>query len=69
MKKGKTETTEGIKLPNQESIRMLEEMENSNYLRILKVNTIRRTEMKEKKKKQEYPRQNFSKPTEIFSMA
>ena len=42
--------TEGIKLPNQERIRMLGEKENYKYLGKLEVNTIKQAEMKEKQK-------------------
>ena len=47
MKSWKRETTEGIVLPKQESIRMFEEKSNSKYLGILEVNSIKNTAMKE----------------------
>ena len=40
MKSGKRETTEGIQLSNQESIRTLGEKENYKYLGMLEVDTI-----------------------------
>ena len=40
--------TEGIKLPNQEKIRMLGEKETCKYLGILEADTIKQMEMKEK---------------------
>ena len=49
MKSGKRQTTEGIELPNQESIRMLGEKENYKYLGILEVDTLKQEKMKEKK--------------------
>ena len=45
MKSGNRKTTEGIELPNQESIRMLGKKENYEFLGILEADTI-----KEKKK-------------------
>ena len=42
---------EGIGFPNEEKIRILGEKENCKYLRILEANTIKQTEMKEKKSK------------------
>ena len=48
MKSGKREITEAIELPNQERIRMLGEKENYMYLGILKADTIKHVEMKEK---------------------
>ena len=48
---GKRETTEGIEQPNQERIRTLGEKEHYKYLGILEVDTIKRAEIKENKKK------------------
>ena len=52
MKNGKRETTERIKLPNQENIRALEEKETYKYLGILEFDTIKQAEMKEKVRKE-----------------
>ena len=41
VKREKRKIMEGIKLPNQERIRTLEEKENYKYLRILEVDTIK----------------------------
>ena len=46
----KDRITDGIKLPNQEKIRVLEEKENYRYMGILEVDTIKQVEMKEKEK-------------------
>ena len=51
MKRGKREIIEGTELPNQESIRTLEEKNNYKYLGILESDTNKLVEMKEKKKK------------------
>ena len=40
--------TEGIELPNQDKIKILGEKETYKYLRILEVDTIKHTEIKEK---------------------
>ena len=48
MKRGKRQMMEGIELPNQEKIRMLGVMEIYKYLEILKADTIKQSEMKEK---------------------
>ena len=50
-KKKKTESAEGIELLNRGCIRTLEETENYKYLGILKADTIKQAEMKEKIKK------------------
>ena len=42
MKSRNKETTEGIELPNQVSIRILVEKENYNYFGVLKAENIRR---------------------------
>ena len=47
MKSGKRRT-DGMKLPNQDKIRMLREKETYNYLGILEPDTIKQAEMKEK---------------------
>ena len=47
MKSGQRQMTKGIKLPNQETIGPLGE-KNCNYLGILKPDTIKQAEMKEK---------------------
>ena len=44
--------TEGVELPNQVVIRMLEEKETYKYLEILKADTIKQVEMKEKNLKE-----------------
>ena len=49
MKREKKETTEGIKLPNQESIKMLGEKENYKNLEILEVDTIKQRWKKKRK--------------------
>ena len=51
MKSGKRETTEGIELPYQERISTLKEKENYKYLEILKADTIKQAEIKEKIRK------------------
>ena len=48
MRSGKRQLTEGIKLPNQETIRMHGEKETYKYLEILETDTIKQGEMKEK---------------------
>ena len=45
MKSGKQHVNNGIKLPNQEKIRMLREKENYKYLRILEADTIKKMEI------------------------
>ena len=45
---GKRHVTEGIKLINEENIRMFGEKETYEYLRKLEANTIKEMEMKEK---------------------
>ena len=59
MKNGKRETTEGLELPNQESIRIFVEKENFKYLGTLEVDNIKQAEMKEKNKKRVEMRKNF----------
>ena len=51
MKSGKRGTSKRIKLPNQERIRILGQKENYKYLGILKADTIKEAEMKEKFRK------------------
>ena len=41
MKKGRSETAEGLEIPNQENIRTLGEKENHKYLGILKADKIK----------------------------
>ena len=48
--KRKKETIEGIRLSNQESIKMLGKKENSKYLRILEMDTTKQIERKKNKK-------------------
>ena len=48
MKNGKSESMEGIELPNEERIRRLGEKENIEYLAIMETVTIKQAEMKEK---------------------
>ena len=50
MKNGEKETAEGIELLNQESIRMLGEKENYHNMGTLEADTIKKEEMKEKRK-------------------
>ena len=47
-KKKKKKTTEGIELPNQESISTLGEEENYKYLGVLEADSTKQTEIKEK---------------------
>ena len=56
MKNEKRELIEGIELPNQERIRTLGEKENYKYLWILKSDTIKQAEMKEKITKEYFKR-------------
>ena len=51
MKSSKRHMTEGVELANQEKIRTLGEKEIYKYLGILKADTIKQVEMKEKIKK------------------
>ena len=48
MKNGKQHLIDGMELPNQDKIRTLGEREINKYLGILKADTIRQVEMKEK---------------------
>ena len=48
IKIGKRHMTEGVELPNQIITRMLGEKETYKYLKILKADTIKQQEMKEK---------------------
>ena len=57
MKRGKRHLTDGMELPNQDKIRTLAENEIYKYLGILKADTIKQAEMKNKIKKK-YPRKN-----------
>ena len=52
MKSGKRHLTDGIELPNQDKIRTLAENETYKYLGILKANTIKQIEMKNKIQKE-----------------
>ena len=52
MKSGKRHTTEGIELPNQDKIRTLGENDAYKYLGILKADTIKQVEMKDKIQKE-----------------
>ena len=60
-KSGKRQMTEGIKRPNQEKNRILEEIETNKYLGILEADTIKHSEMKEKKKNTSGGRENYPK--------
>ena len=51
MKNGKQQNREGIKLPNQEKVRTLEEKETYKYFGILEGSPITQVEMREKIKK------------------
>ena len=55
MKSGKRHLTDGIELPNQDKIRTLAENETYKYFGILKADTIKQVEMKDKIQR-EYPR-------------
>ena len=57
MKSGKRHIADGIELPNHDKIRTLTENETYKYLRILKADTIKQVEMKNKILK-EYLRRN-----------
>ena len=59
--KQKRETTEGIKLLSQESIRTLGEKENYKYLGILKADAIKKEEMKEQTRKEYLSRTRISR--------
>ena len=48
MKRGKRQLTDGMELPNQDKIKTLAENETYKYLGILKADTIKQGEMKEK---------------------
>ena len=48
MKSGERHMTDGVELPNQVVIRTFGEKETYKYLWILKANTIKQEEMKEK---------------------
>ena len=55
MKSKKWQIMKGIELQNQEKIRTLGEKVSYKYLRILEVDTIKQMEMKEKKRKKNFP--------------
>ena len=61
MKSGKRHTAEGIELPNQERIRILEEKKNNKYLGVLEADIIKQAKMKEKIRK-EYLRRTRKLP-------
>ena len=65
MRSGKRRMTEGIKLPNQEKIRMPGKKKTCKYLEILEADTIEQVEMKEKKKSVSEERENYLKPNYI----
>ena len=52
MKSGKRYMTDGMELPNQDSIRTFGENETYKYLRILEADTIKQAEMKDKIQKE-----------------
>ena len=52
MKSGKRHLTDGVELPNQDKIRTLAENETYKYLGILKADTIKQVEMKNKIQKE-----------------
>ena len=67
MKSGKRHLTDGIELPNQLKVRMLAENETYKYLGILRADTIKQVEMKNKIQK-EYPRRTRELlETKLFS--
>ena len=61
MKKGKRETTKGIELSTQKSIRKLEEKENYKYFGVLEADSIKRAEIKEKVRKEYFRRRRRGK--------
>ena len=52
MKSGKRHITDRVELPNQDKIRRLGENETYKYLGILKADTIKQVEMKDKIRKE-----------------
>ena len=52
MKSGKRHLTDGLQLPNQNKIRTLAENETYKYLGILKADTVKQVEMKDKIQKE-----------------
>ena len=52
LKSGKRYLTDGIELPNQDKVRTLAEKETYKYLGILKTDTIKQVEMKNKIQKE-----------------
>ena len=52
MKSGKRHMTDGMELPNHDTIRTLEENETYKYLGILEADTIKQVEMKDKIQKE-----------------
>ena len=61
MKSRKRQLIKGLEKPNQEKVRMLEQI--SKYLRIIEADTIKQAEMKEEiKKNNSKERMIFSKP-------
>ena len=52
MKRSKRHMTDGMELPNEDKIRTLGEKETYKYLGILKADSIKEEEMKEKNKKE-----------------
>ena len=64
--------TEGTEVPNREKIRTLGEREIYKYLRVLKVDSIRQADMKEKKKLKKNTsgeRENNSNPNYIAEIS
>ena len=57
MKRGKTVEAKGVKLPDERKIRSLKEDESYKYLGVLKSDDLKRSEMKEKIKR-EYKRRS-----------
>ena len=66
MKNGKRHLTDGMELPNQEKIRTLREKETYKYLGILKADTIKQQDMKEKNKKEYLRRTRKQLKTKLY---
>ena len=67
MKTGKQHLTDGIELPNQDKIRTLTENETYKYLGILKADTIKQVEMKNKIQKEYLRRTRIPLETKLNS--
>ena len=67
MKSGKRHLKDGMEQPNQDKIRTLGEKETYKYLEILKIDTIKQVEMKEKIKKEYLWRTRKLLHTKLYS--